>query len=114
WRDAFPFVEGGTAILAHRFIRAFAHPTQHPYRAFFQATRGGRDEDELAAAEDAAGRDERAIETYRAGRTCHPRLPYADWAACSPALSRLGAVLIAGCRDATAARQLGFVPTHGI
>ena len=31
-----------------------------------------------------------------------------------PALSRLGAVLVAGCRDATAARQLGFVPTHGI
>jgi hypothetical protein len=23
-------------------------------------------------------------------------------------------VVIAGCRDATAARQLGFVPTHGI
>jgi hypothetical protein len=23
-------------------------------------------------------------------------------------------VLVAGCRDATAARQLGFVPTHGI
>ena len=29
-------------------------------------------------------------------------------------LDRLGAVLIAGCRDAVAARQLGFVPTHGI
>ena len=27
---------------------------------------------------------------------------------------RLGAVLVAGCRDAAAARQLGFVPTHGI
>jgi hypothetical protein len=23
-------------------------------------------------------------------------------------------VLIAGCRDAAAARQLGFIPTHGI
>ena len=31
-----------------------------------------------------------------------------------PVLSRLGAVMIAGCRDAAAARQLGFVPTHGI
>jgi lactate racemase-like protein len=114
WRDAFPVVEGGTAILVHRFHRAFAHPTQHPYRAFFQATRGRRDEDELARAEEAAATDERAIEAYRSGRTCHPRLPFADWAACAPALARLGAVLIAGCRDAGAARQLGFVPTHGI
>jgi len=23
-------------------------------------------------------------------------------------------VIVAGCRDATAARRLGFVPTHGI
>jgi hypothetical protein len=23
-------------------------------------------------------------------------------------------VIVAGCRDATAARQLGFVPTHGL
>jgi hypothetical protein len=29
-------------------------------------------------------------------------------------IERLGAVLIAGCRDATAARQLGFVPTRGL
>ena len=27
---------------------------------------------------------------------------------------RLGAVLIAGCRDAQSARQLGFVPVHGL
>ena len=51
---------------------------------------------------------------YRGGRTCHPRLPFADWDACRPALDRLGAVLVAGCRDAAAARQLGFVPTHGV
>ena len=114
WRNAFPIVDGGTAILVHRFHRAFAHPTQHPYRAFFQAIRAGRDEEGLARAEEAAARDEHAIEAYRAGRTCHPRLPFADWAACAPALARLGAVLVAGCRDATAARQLGFVPMHGI
>lgn len=114
WRDAFPVADGGTAILVHRFHRAFAHPTQHPYRAFFQATRAGRDEEELVRVEEEAAADERAIESYRSGRTCHPRLPFADWAACAPALARLGAVLIAGCRDATAARQLGFVPTHGI
>ena len=114
WRDSFPIAEGGTAILTHRFISAFAHPTQHPYRAFFQATRSGRDEEELARAEDAVAREVRGLESYRAGQTCHPRLPFADWAACAPALARLGAVLVAGCRDSTAARQLGFVPTHGI
>ena len=31
-----------------------------------------------------------------------------------PALDRLGAVVVAGCRDHQAARTLGFVPTHGI
>jgi hypothetical protein len=114
WRDGFPVAEGGSAILVHPFIRHFAHPTQQPYRAFFQTVRGGRELETLAAAEQAAGRDEHALEMYRAGHACHPRLPFADWAACDPALGRLGAVLVAGCRDAVAARQLGFVPTHGI
>ena len=41
-------------------------------------------------------------------------LPFADWDSCRPALDRLGAVLVAGCRDSAAARQLGFVPTHGV
>ena len=49
-----------------------------------------------------------------AGRSCHPLLPFAEWSACQPAIERLGAVLIAGCRDSSAARQLGFVPAHGI
>ena len=114
WRNAFPLVDGGTAILVHRFRRHFSHPTQQPYRAFFQAARFGRDPEEMAAAEREAARDERAIEAYRSGRSCHPLLPFADWSACQPALRRLGAVVIAGCRDAHAARQLGFVPTHGI
>jgi hypothetical protein len=114
WRDAFPVVDGGTAILLHRFHRAFAHPTQHPYRAFFQAARSGPEPEALEAAEREAASDERAIDAYRGGRSCHPLLPFADWAACLPALDRLGAVLVAGCRDATAARALGFVPTHGI
>jgi len=35
-------------------------------------------------------------------------------AACAPAIDRLGAVIIAGCGDATAARDLGFVPSHGV
>jgi hypothetical protein len=114
WRDAFPVREGGTAILVSPFRRRFAHPTQQPYRAFFQATRTGREQATLAEAERAAVADSRAIDHYRGGRTCHPMLPFADWDSCRPALDRLGAVLVAGCRDSVAARQLGFVPTHGV
>jgi Lactate racemase N-terminal domain len=115
WRESSPVADGGTLILAHPFRRRFAHPTQAPYRAFFAALRSGsREPDELADAERAAAADTRAIAAYRDGRSCHPLLPFADWDACAPALSRLGTVLVAGCRDATAARLLGFVPTHGI
>jgi hypothetical protein len=114
WRDSFPVVDGGTAILLHRFHRHFAHPTQQPYRTFFGATREGPDPTALAAAEASVRSDGRAIAAYRASRTCHPLLPFVDWDACRPALDQLGHVLIAGCRDAVAARQLGFVPTHGI
>ncbi len=114
WRDAFPIADGGTAILVNRFTRHFAHPTQQPYRAFFHATRAGRDPRVLADAERAAAADERAIESYRSGRTVHPLLPFRDWNGCQPALGRLGAVLVAGAADATAVRQLGFVPAHGV
>jgi hypothetical protein len=114
WRDAFPLAEGGTAILVNRFHRRFAHPTQAPYRAFFAAVRSGRGRDDLADAERAAAADDRALEDYRAGRSCHPLLPFAEWDACAPAIDRLGAVLVAECRDATAARQLGFVPVHNV
>ena len=106
-------MDGGTAILLSRFQRRFAHPTQQPYRAFFNAARDGPDPDSLARAE-AAVADERAVAAYRAGRACHPLLPFADWSGCGPALTRLGHVLVAGCRDAPAARSLGFVPTHGL
>ena len=116
WRDSFPVVEGGTAILLNRFNRRFPHPTQQPYRALFQALRtgGGREPDDLADAEQAAATDSRFLDAYRAGRSCHPLLPFAEWSACQPAIGRLGAVLVAGCRDAHAARQMGFVPTHGL
>ncbi len=114
WRDSFPVRDGGTAILISPFRRRFAHPTQTPYRAFFQATRSRRDPDVLAAAERAAAANPGGLAAYRAGRTCHPRQPFADWDGCRPALDRLGAVVVAGCRDAVAARQLGFVPSHGI
>jgi hypothetical protein len=115
WREAFPLADGGTAILLHRFHRHFAHPTQQPYRTIFHALKTGpREPDELAAVERAAVEDERAIAAYREGRSCHPLLPFADWAGCAPALGRLGSVIVAGCRDAVAARQLGFVPARGL
>ena len=114
WRDSFPLVEGGSAMLLHRFHRHFSHPTQQPYRAFFAATRAGPDEDALAEAERGVRADPRAVDAYRSGRSCHPLLPFADWDACKPALRRLGHVIVAGCRDHGAARQLGFVPTHGV
>jgi hypothetical protein len=115
WRDAFPLAEGGTAILFHSFQRHFAHPTQQPYRALFAATRAtGPEDGVLAAAERAAASDERAVDAYRTGRSCHPLLPFVNWDGCRPALDRLGHVIIAGCRDHGAARQLGFVPTHGV
>ena len=114
WRDGFPIREGGTAVIVHGFDRRFEHPTQAPYRAFFGAVRGGLDPEALALAERAAATDERALAAYRGGRACHPLLPFAEWEACRPAREQLGAVLVARCRDATAARQLGFVPTHGL
>ncbi len=114
WRDEPPIAAGGTAILVHRFHRHFTHPTQQPYRAFFQATRSGPDPQAIADAERAAAADARAIDAYRAGRTCHPLLPFADWDGCRPQIDHLGSVLVAACRDAVAARQLGFVPTHGV
>jgi len=114
WRERFPLAEGGTVVLVHRFHRHFAHPTQQPYRSLFAAMRFGREPEELAETERVAGEDRRALDAYRSGRTCHPRLPFADWAGCGPALERAGSVLIAGCRDSVAARQLGFVPAHGV
>ncbi|MDX6465244.1 MAG: hypothetical protein QOI27_284 [Gaiellaceae bacterium] len=114
WRDAFPVADGGTAILVNRFSRRFAHPTQQPYRAFFHATRTGRDPRLLADAERSVAADPRAIDGYRSSRTVHPLLPFRDWNACQPALGRLGAVIVAGTGDAAVVRQLGFVPAHGV
>ena len=51
---------------------------------------------------------------YRAGHACHPLQPFVEWSACDAAAHRLGAVLIAGCRDAHVARQLGFVGVQGL
>jgi hypothetical protein len=109
-----PIAPGGTAILLHPLPRRFARPTQAPYRALFFDPRTARDIGAMRDAEAAAVQDERAIEDYRAGRACHPLQPFLEWSACDASAHRLGAVLIAGCRDAQAARQLGFVPAHGL
>jgi Lactate racemase N-terminal domain len=119
WRDAFPVADEGTAVLLSPFDRRFPHPTQSPYRPFFNAlrvlgSRAATEPQELAAAERAAAADARAIAEYRSGRSTHPLQPFADWAACLPAVERLGSVLVAGCRDAVAARQFGFVPTRSL
>jgi hypothetical protein len=114
YRDAFPLREGGTVVLVHSLARSFEHGASDPYSAMFNALRTAQNPAELDAAESAAARDARSVEAYRAGRACHPLLPYADWAGCRPALSRVGRVVVAGCRDAIAARTLGFVPSHGV
>lgn len=116
WRGTFPIAPGGALVLQHRFHRRFSHPTQAPYRPFFAALRESDvpEPDLLRRAERDACADAGAIAAYREGRACHPRLPFADWEACAPARRRLGAVIVAGCRDATAARLLGFVPAMGL
>jgi hypothetical protein len=114
WRNAPPIAAGGTAILVHPFPRRFPRPTQTPYRALFFDPRSARDSDAMRDAERAAVADEHAIAEYRAGRACHPLQPFVEWSACDATAHRLGAVLIAGCRDAQAARQLGYVPVHGL
>jgi hypothetical protein len=102
WRNAPLVAEGGTAILLHPLPRRFPRPTQTPYRAV------------MFHDEEQAANDERAIADYRAGHACHPLQPFVEWSACEAVSDRLGAVLVAGCRDAQAARQLGLVPVHGL
>jgi len=114
WRDASPLCEGGTVVLLHDLRRTFGHGPQTPYRNLFYVLREGADEEQLAAAREAAASDTQALDAYRQGRAPHPLLPYLDWASCAPALERAGRVLVAGCRDAGAARALGLVPTHNI
>jgi hypothetical protein len=114
WRNMPPVEAGGTVILVHPFTRRFARPTQVPYRALFYDQWSARDSGAMGEAERAAVADQQAIDDYRAGHACHPLQPFVEWSACDAATHRLGAVLIAGCRDATAARQLGFVPTHSL
>jgi hypothetical protein len=114
WRNQPPLAAGGTAILVHPLPRRFPRPTQAPYRALFYDARTAGDIEAMREAERAAVADTRAVAEYRAGRASHPLQPFLEWSACDATAHRLGAVLIAGCRDAQAARQLGFVPVHAL
>ena len=114
WRTQPALAEGGTVILLHHLRRTFAVPTQQPFRALFREAEFARDPATLDAAERSAAADDQAVAAYRGGRACHPLLPFAEWEACSPSIERAGAVLVAGCRDAVAARQLGFIAMHGL
>jgi hypothetical protein len=114
WRDAWPLREGGTIVLLHDLRRTFGHGPQAPYRNLFHVLREGATDEDLAAARTAAAEDPKALSAYRQGNAPHPLLPYVDWATCAPALGRAGRVLVAGCRDAGAARALDLVPTHSI
>ena len=106
WRDRPPLESGGTVVLLHPFSRV-PGPTA---RALVAALRdeGGRPR----RMEAQAARDRRALAAYRAGTSGHPRLPFAEWDACAAMLERAGRVIVAGCRDAAAARALGLVPSH--
>jgi len=114
WRGAPPVAAGGTAILVHPFHRRFPRPTQTPYRALFVEPRPAGDACLLADAERAAATDADALDSYRAGRAAHPLQPFSEWRACATTVEQFGAVLIAGCRDAHVARQLGFVGVQGL
>jgi len=112
WRNQPALAAGGTVVLLHPFSRVMGHPAQAPYRTLFAALRDGAAGRRPRAAEAMAARDRRALSAYRSGAAPHPRQPFADWEACAAVLERAGRVIVAGCRDAGAARALGFVPSH--
>jgi hypothetical protein len=112
WRNRPPLVQGGTVVLLHPFSRVMGHGPQAPYLALFAALRDGAAAKGLGRVEAQAARDRRAIAAYRSGGAPHPRLPFTDWETCSAMLERAGRVIVAGCRDAGAARALGLVPSH--
>ncbi len=114
WREQSPLRDGGTVVLLHDLQRAFGHGPQAPFRTLFQALRDGREPGLVATARAAARDDPRALAAYREGRAPHPLLPFVDWDSAAPALRQAGRVIAAGCRDAGAARALGFVPSHNV
>lgn len=114
WRGVHPLVEGGTVILLHPLTRGGHAAIGAPTRTFLAALRDGPTAARLRTFEALAAHDRRAVGDYRAGRAAHPRLPFADWETCASTLEQAGRVIAAGCRDAAAARAIGFVPSHNV
>ena len=83
WRNRPALAAGGTVVLLHPFSRVMGHGPQAPYRTLFAALREGVPSGRLGGIEAAAARDRSAIAAYRNGAAPHPRLPFADWDACS-------------------------------
>jgi hypothetical protein len=111
WRERPPLRRGGTIVLLHGLRPTFDTRPGAPHRALYEALRQADDEALVAAERDAAG-DPVALQGYRAGHAPHPLQPFADREACRPMLELAGRVIVGGCRDAGAARRLGFVPSH--
>ncbi len=112
WRDRPPVRAGGTVVLLAPLSRTTGHGPQEPFRRLFTTLLDDGSGSRLSAAEALAARDPRALSAYRRGQAPHPRLPFADWESCAPALRHAGRVIVAGCRDAAAARTLGMVPSR--
>ena len=109
WRDAFPVMDDGTAILLHRSRALRAHDPGRTARSSMRSRR---------ATDVARGQRGRGGYAGARGLPRRPRLPSAPalrrLGHCRPALDRLGAVVVAGCRDPRPPAPLGFVPTHGV
>ena len=108
----FRFAPDGTLVLVHPFTRAFA-PSRR--RRTPRCSRCLGDWSDRRAGRGRAGGGGRraALAAYRAGARA-TAAPVRGLGRMRAALARLGRVVVAGCRDAVAARTLGFVPSHGI
>jgi hypothetical protein len=113
WRNHPPLVEGGAVVLVHSFRTAFARPSTRPHRVVYDTLRAGGPA-ALVEAEREVAADPVALAEYRSGRAPHPLLPFAEWDAGAATRARAGRVIVGGCRDAAAARTLGFIPSHNI
>jgi hypothetical protein len=114
WRVRSPLTERGTVIVHAPFGGTIGTGAESPFLRAFHAIRHGARGRRLRAVERLARTDPRALDRYRSGAAAHPQQPFADWASCQPVLERAGRVIVAGCRDAAAAKALGFVPTHNL
>jgi hypothetical protein len=110
WRQRAPLAPGGTVVVLHDLRPTFGR-AEAPSAVLYEGLRDS-DPDHLRDVENGARSRRGAIESYRAGRASHPLQPFADWEATAPIRRLAGRMLAGGCRDAVAARRLGFIPSH--